>query len=157
MVSIVSGAILIFVILLLHSSNILCSSLHSLLIHRRQLLDGTAKSGGVAPKPPGSDSSINSHSSARSHLSTSISVNEKADERSVKETVQSKSSSKAGLIAAIAAPTGILGVIGAAVGAFFLKKNQSSSSTSNVGGMVSRFLGTSLNAATINKSGENQS
>ena len=157
MVSIASCELIVLVVLI-YSSNIVRSSLHSVLIHRRQLLDGTAKSGGVAPKPRDGDSSVGLFSSARPPLlSTSDFVHEKLDQRSVKETAQPKSSSKAGLIAAIAAPTGILGIVGAAVGAFLFKKNQSNSATDNIGGIISRFFGANANATMQNKSGENHS
>lgn len=135
-------------LLLLHSSTLLSSPLHRSLIQRRQLLDGIARSGGVAPKPPGSsasDSSFQPSSSLpwlTSFTTTTMMVllNDKADERSMKETNESQSKSKAGLIAAIAAPTGILGIVGAAIGAFLYKKNQSNSS--NNAGFLSQFFNT---------------
>jgi hypothetical protein len=133
------------------------------LIQRRQILDGTAKSGGVAPKPPGSDqvfsrNPVSSLSTANQMFSiTTISTmlaSDLAEDRSIKETVSPNSSSKSGLIAAILAPTGILGLIGAAVGAFLYKKNQTNSTTSENTGFFSRFFSGNSNAIQQNKSEE---
>jgi uncharacterized membrane protein YeaQ/YmgE (transglycosylase-associated protein family) len=76
-----------------------------------------------------------------------------AEDRSIKETVSPNSSSKSGLIAAILAPTGILGLIGAAVGAFLYKKNQTDSTSENTG-FFSRFFSGNSNAIQRNKSEE---
>jgi len=136
------------------------------LIQRRQLLDGTAKSGGVAPKPPGSDhvfsnnpvSSLTQRLTIEQILSTSATtrkINEVTEEdRSIKNTASSNSSSKSSLIASILAPTGILGLIGAAVGAFFYKKNQTNSSTNDNRGFLSQFFSGNSNAIIQNKSEE---
>lgn len=142
-------------------------SLFKSLIQRRQLLDGTAKSGGVAPKPPGSDNVFsNNPVSSLTQLSTiqqifstqssatttsSMIINEVAEDRSIKDTASSNSSSKSSLLASILAPTGILGVIGAAVGAFLYKKNQTNSSTNDNGGFLSKFFSGNSNAIIQNK------
>jgi hypothetical protein len=134
------------------------------LIQRRQLLDGTAKSGGVAPKPPGSDHvfsnnpitsltqrTTNNQIFPTTTTTTQIIINESAGDRSIKDTASSNSISKAGLIASIVAPTGILGVIGAAIGAFFYKKNQP---TNDNGGFFSNLFSGNSNAIVQNKSEE---
>lgn len=147
----------VLLIVLLHSSKLVASPLQRSLIQRRQLLDGTAKSDGVAPKQPGISSSTNSDlktsisfvfSTSQTMLTTTkgtttalTMLNEKIDERSMKETSNSNSKSKAGLITAIAAPTGLLGIVGTVIGAFLYKKNQSnSSSNSNSRGFLNQIL-----------------
>jgi len=136
------------------------------LIQRRQILDGTAKSGGVAPKPPGSDhvfsnnpiSFITQRSTIQQIFSmtvTTTKTNELSEDRSIKDTASSNSSSKSSLIASILAPTGILGLIGAAVGAFLYKKNQTNSSTNDNRGIFSQFFSGNSNAIKTNKLEEN--
>jgi hypothetical protein len=163
-----SSQIILF-FLIIHSSTQLNSHFKKLLvkslIQRRQVLDGTAKSGGVAPKPPGSDNvfsndgvtSLTQKSTTDNRLSMTTKIiinNESADDRSIKDTVSTTSSSKAGLIASIVAPTGILGLIGAAVGAFFFKKNQTNSSTNDATGFLSKLFSGNSNAIRQNKSEE---
>ena len=150
--------IILLFLLLIHSSIELNSPLFKSLIQRRQILDGTAKSGGVAPKPPGSDNafsnnavtSLTQQSTLTSQLLTTTTTkinNELAEDRSIKDTASSKASSKAGLIASIVAPTGILGLIGAAVGAFFFKKNQTNSAAANdTRGFFNNFFSGNSNA-----------
>ncbi|CAF1189868.1 unnamed protein product [Adineta steineri] len=140
------------------------TSLRKSLIQRRQLLDGTAKSDGVAPKPPGSDNFFNNNIITSLTQQTTIHYtysttsklikDELANDRSIKDQTSSQSSSKAGLIASIVAPTGILGVIGAAVGAYFFKKNQTNSSTNENGGFFSNLFSSNFNASKENKSEE---
>ncbi|CAF4025581.1 unnamed protein product [Rotaria magnacalcarata] len=130
------------------------------LIQKRQILDGTAKSGGVAPKPPGSDSGsshtiVSSSSSTQqspihprfsSTLTTTILMrNDLAQDRSVKDTISSNSNSKTGLIASILAPTGIVGVIGAVIGTLFYKKNQNNSLANEAQGFLSRIFNRNSN------------
>lgn len=169
MTYIISYQILLF-ILIVYSSTDQNAPIKTLLlkslIQRRQLLDGTAKSGGVAPKPPGSDhvfsrnpvTSLSQRSTANQMLSVTTSsmmlVSDLAEDRSIKDTVSSNSSSKAGLIASIVAPTGILGLIGAVVGAFLYKKNQTNSTTNENTGFFSRFFSGNSNAIQQNKSEE---
>ena len=147
-------------------------SLLKSLIQRRQILDGTAKSGGVAPKPPGSDQVFNQNQFSnpttiqpgQTHLTGSIAVttttttttrksyDDESDERSIKDTVSSNSSSTGGLIASILAPTGIVGIVGAVVGALLYKKNHTNSSTSNgITGFFSHLFSSNTNATTENK------
>jgi hypothetical protein len=151
-----------FFLLIIYSSIELNSHLRTpllkSLIHRRQLLDGTAKSGGVAPKPPGSDnvfsnnpmSSLTQQSTMQQIFSSSATtrkINEVTEEdRSIKDTASTDSSSKSSLLASILAPTGILGLIGAAVGAFLYKKNQTNSSTNDNRGFLSQFFSGNSNA-----------
>ncbi|CAF4532295.1 unnamed protein product, partial [Rotaria socialis] len=135
------------------------TSLLKSLIQKRQILNGTAKSGGVTPKPPGSDSSsshtIISASSTQqspihqifsSTLTTTILMrNDLAQDRSVKDTILSNSNSKTGLIASILAPTGIVGVIGAVIGTLFYKKNQNNSLANGAQGFLSRIFNRNSN------------
>ena len=130
-------------------------------IERRQLLDGTAKNDGVAPKPPGSDNvfrnnivaALPTRKTEHQLVSTTTkqNVNEFASDRSNKEKVKSNSSSNAGLIASIVAPTGILGIIGAAVGAFFYKKNQTNSSSYDFRGFLNNLFSANSNTVQENK------
>ncbi|CAF0848405.1 unnamed protein product [Adineta ricciae] len=144
------------------SSLLLLSS--SIRIQRRQLLDGTAKNDGVAPKPPGSDNvfenniitALTTRKTEHKLVSTTTkqNANEFANDRSNKETVTSNSSSNASLIASIVAPTGILGIIGAAVGAFFYKKNQTNSSSYDIRGFFNNLFSANSNAVQENKPSE---
>ena len=171
MTYIISCQILLIIILIVDSSTEQNVSIKTLLlkslIQRRQLLDGTAKSGGVAPKPPGSDQVFSRNSvtglsqqttTARQMLSVTTSsmtpVSGSAEDRSIKDTVSSNSSSKSGLIASILAPTGILGLVGAVVGAFLYKKNHTNSTTNENTGFFSRFFSGNSNAIQQNKSEE---
>jgi hypothetical protein len=171
MTYIISNQILLIIILIVYSSpeqNVpIKSLLLKSLIQRRQLLDGTAKSGGVAPKPPGSDhvfsrnpvTGLSQQSTAKQMLSITTSSmmpvsDSAAEDRSIKDTVSSDSSSKSGLIASILAPTGILGLVGVVVSAFLYKKNQTNSTTNENTGFFSRFFSGNSNAIHQNKSEE---
>ena len=161
--------IILLSLLLTHSSIELNSPLFKSLIQRRQILDGTAKSDGVAPEPPGSDnafrnnaaSSLTQQSTLASPLSTTTTTttpkinNELTEDRSIKDTASSNASSKAGLIASIVAPTGLLGLIGAAVDNFFYKKNQTNAAAANdTAGFFNNFFSGNSNAIIENKSEE---
>ena len=140
------------------------------LIQRRQLLDGTAKSGGVAPKPPGSDdvfdhnpvSSSSKQSTINQMLSitttsstaTPILIRDAEEDRSIKDTMSSTSNSKSSLLASILAPTGVVGLLGAVLGAFLYKKNQTNPMNSGTGGFFSNFFSGNTNAIESNKSDE---
>lgn len=168
MACIIGYHILLFVVifdlsvsLALHFKTPLLNSL----IQRRQILDGTAKSGGVAPKPPGSDHVFDQHpvssvsqvstmipmSSITTTATTAIRIREAEEDRSIKETLSSNSSSKSNLLASILAPTGVLGLLGLAVSAFLYKKNQTNSVNS---GFLSNFFNRNTNAIETNKSEE---
>jgi hypothetical protein len=166
MTFIISYQIFFFFLLIIFPSIELNSHLKSpllkSLIQRRQILDGTAKSGGVAPKPPGSDHVFNNNPVAFSSpqptsnqifpmLTTTIIINELEEDRSIKETASTNSSSKSGLLASILAPTGILGLIGAVVGAFLYKKNQTNSATNDNTGFLNNFFSRNSNAIIQNK------
>lgn len=154
-------------LLIIYSTSELQTPLLKSLIQRRQLLDGTAKSGGVAPKLPGSDhvfnnnnpvSSLTQRSTIQQMLSklsttstTTMRINEVAEDRSIKDTASSNSSSKSTLLASILAPTGILGLIGTAVGFFLYRKNQTNSSTNENLGFLSQFFNRNSNAMIENK------
>ena len=153
---------LVYLLLAIYPSIVLTSPLYRSFIQRRQLLDGTAKSGGVAPKPPGSDKSFNNNAAVTSSHSpmtsaTTSLANGNLQDRAVKDTVSPTSKSKAGLIASIVAPTGILGIIGSVVGAFLYKKNQAGSTTSSAGGFLSSLFSGNSNAAKENKRADNHS
>jgi hypothetical protein len=123
----------------------------------------------VAPKPPGSDNvfsnnvitSLTQQSTVNqiypTVTTTTLIINDIVEDRSIKETASTNTQSKAGLIASIVAPTGILGVIGAAVGAFFYKKNQTNASTNDTGGFFSNLFSGNSNAIVQNKSELNSS
>jgi hypothetical protein len=159
---------IIFFLLIIYSSIELNSHLKTpllkSLIQRRQILDGTAKSGGVAPKPPGSDHVFNNNPVSFSSpqptsnqifpmltTTTTIIINELEEDRSIKETASTNSSSKSGLLASILAPTGILGLVGAVVGAFLYKKNQTNSATNDNTGFLNNFFSRNSNAIIQNK------
>ena len=127
---------LLLLIVLIDVSQTVSYNRSKLQIKRRQLLDGTAKSGGVAPKPPGDLSVPMSSINVPTSLSSTIRlVPATIEERSIKEATNTQSKSKSGLIAAIAAPTGILGIIGALIGAFVYKKNNLNSAMTTAGGL----------------------
>jgi hypothetical protein len=127
-------------------------------------LDGTAKSGGVAPKPPGSDNVFSNNPVSfltqqttiqqmfsMSSTATTMRISELVEDHSSQDKASSDSISKGGLIASILAPTGILGVIGGVVGAFLYKKNQTNSSTNDNRGFLSQFFSGNSNAIIQNK------
>lgn len=148
---------LIILISLLLSYSSIESSSYSKRLLRRQILDGTAKNAGVAPKPPGSDHSFQqstSYQAIPTMTITAIVTEESINDRSIKDKVSSNSNSKTSLIASILAPTGIVGVIGAVIGAVFYKKNQTNSSTNNIQGLFSKFFASNSNAIVENKSEE---
>lgn len=149
-------AILLF-ILIFDSSISLQTRLLKSLIQRRQILDGTAKSDGVASKSPGSDHVFDQHSvSTLSQGSTianttSVRIRDAGEDRSIKQTLSSNSSSKSNILASILAPTGVLGLLGLVVSAFLYKKNQTNSTNS---GFLSHFFNRNINAIEGNKSEE---
>ncbi|CAF3990919.1 unnamed protein product [Rotaria sp. Silwood2] len=166
MIFIISYQIFVFVLVVSSSveynSYIIKTSLLKSLIQRRQLLDGTAKNDGIAPKPPDSDISFNQN--AISHLtqqsiinqifSTTITIiikNDLAEDRSIKDTSSSKSKSKASLIASILAPTGIVGLIGSIIGILFYKNNQTNSSINDTKGFFNKLFSKNSNAIIENK------
>lgn len=138
------------------------SSLLKSLIHRRQILDGTARNDGVPPKPPGSDSSfinaiissLTQYSSITQASTTVLMRNNLTQARSNQDLNSSNSNSKSSLIASILAPTGIVAVIGAIVGALFYKKNQSNSFINDTRGLFNRIFNTNSNSIVENKSEE---